>query len=197
MKFSIVLVVLSLVACVLAKGNSSAKLECHSISKGNLKLAGTKNNHTKLVGNVNVNSTATVNGLGSGLLAKSDKPLHAEIFKCNHYPKTEQEDGPYVQVRADGKCATVVHGGFGVEFGVQLASCAQNLTDDREQWFGAPAHIPGDNHTYTLVPIDIKNHGYGFLSMGIVSSFFDALAFSLNGLKNDNITELSLVFDAN
>ena len=196
MKF-IVLAVLSLLACVLAKGNSSAKLECHSIGKGSLKLAARHGNHTKVIGNVNINKDATVNGMGTGLLAKADKPLHAEIFKCNKQPHTEVDNPPLVQLRADGKCATVAEGGFGVQLGVQFADCVKNLTDHREQWFAGPPALSGNQSVYHVGPIMTKNEGYGLLSMGVVSTFFDALAFSYGLPRNDKATNLDLVIDTN
>lgn len=183
----------ALLACVLAKDNKTSELKCHSIHKGSLKLATYKHENFSFVGNVNTNASAIGFGANTSLLTKADKPLHAEIFKCNDYPHTKEDDGHKVQLRADGKCATIVHAGFGVEIGVQFESCAKNLSDSREQWFGAQQLK--DDDPVQVVPISIKERGSGILSFGIVSSYFDALAFSFNGIQNDNATELNLVLD--
>ena len=191
MKFGI-LVLLSLLACVLAKGNSS-QLECHSILKGSLKLAGSKGNHTQLVANVNTNSSTATSG--SGLLAKADKPLHAEVFKCNHYPHTKEANGELVQLRAHGQCATITHSGFGVELGLQFDKCADKVSNTTEQWFSTPAPITGLDHAHQVVPVSLAKKGKGLLSVGIVSSFADALAFSYAQTRNSHATELTLVLD--
>lgn len=177
----------ALLACVLAKDNKTAELKCHSIQKGSLKLATQKHNHTSVISNVNINPNTS-------LLSKADKPLHAEIFKCNHYPDPKNNGGaPLAQLRVDGKCAILTHAGFGVENGIKIDECAKNLSSSKEQWIG-PSQ-PKKDGPISVVPVSLEKDGYGLLSMGIVSSYFDALAFSFNGIRNDNATVLNLVLD--
>ena len=186
----------ALLACVLAKDNKTAELKCHSIQKGSLKLAAYHHNHnrTSLVGNVNTNSSAMGSGVNSSLLTKADKPLRAEIFKCDPHPK-DSGGIPLMQLRADGKCATIVHAGFGVEIGIQFESCVKNLSDSREQWFIATQ--PKKDAPVIVGGARLKEDGNGLSGPGIVSSYFDALAFSMAMVENKNATTLRVVLDTN
>ena len=141
---------------------------------------------------MNVNESAIGFGVHHKLLAKSHKPMHAELFKCNHYPRPHNET--QYQLRAHGKCATLVHAGFGVQVGLQLEDCAKKIAEKREQWFGT---LPLENATrfHSVVPNDNWETGYSLLSVGVVSSYFDALSFSYNGIRNDKAETLDVLLD--
>lgn len=181
------LLLAALLACAFASDNSSPQLNCHSIKNGSLKLTTHKHNHSSLIASVNISPN-------SSLLSKADKPLHAEIFKCNHHPDPKNNGGaPLAQLRVDGKCAILTHAGFGVENGIEFDECAKNLSSSKEQWIG-PLQ-PKKDGPISIVPVSLEKDGYGLLSMGIVGSYFDALAFSFADTANKNATVLDLVLD--
>lgn len=182
-------------AQALANVNHST-IHCSPHKSGVLKVVALNNTgehmHVKHYGYVNVNESAMGFGVHNKLLARSHKPMHAEVFKCNHYPSPQNIT--LYQLRAHDKCATLVHGGFGVQVGLQMENCTKELAEKREQWFGA-APVPNATRYYEVVAQDNWETGDGLLSMGIVSSYFDALALSYNLMRNDKADKLSLVLD--
>ena len=161
--------------------------------EGELKLGYRDGNETHLVANVNTHAHAMGFGRNNTLLTKADKALHVEGFQCNHRPHTEVDEPGLGQVRSNGKCMTLVHAGFGVELGLQFEDCVKNLTDTREQWSVVMA--AGNSTLYPVGPVSVKNEGYGLLSMGVVSTYFDALAFSFNGMENKHAKDYGLYLE--
>lgn len=192
-----VFALLCLVAAQALANVNHTTLHCAPHKSGVLRLISTnftdEQPHVKHHGYVNANESAIGFGLHNKLLAKSHKPLHAELFKCNHHPHPERNVTQY-QLRAHGKCATLVHGGFGVQVGLQFENCTEKLAEKREQWVGAMP-IPNATRYYGVVPNDNWEIGDSLLSLGVVSSYFDALAFSYNGIRNDKAVNLALVLD--
>ena len=134
----------------------------------------------------NVNTNHSAIGFGrNNTLCKSDKPLHASLNKCNHQPVvTTDANVTYYQLRADHKCAAFVHSGFGVQLGLQLEDCVENLAQNRSQWF-VSVKMPNATGLHGVIPMDLSNHGLMGASAGIVSSYCDTLAFGYNDIRND------------
>ena len=55
--------------------------------------------------------------------------------------------------------------------------------------------ISDDKKNASIVPVDIQEKGYGLLSMGVVSTYFDALAFSYGDVRNEKAKMLGLYLD--
>ena len=184
---SILLSLLAAQALAQGQDNASTPLQCHSIAKGVLRLG----SETGWEGYVSPNANAT-NGKW-WLLCKSEDKTEAEVFDCDQQPKTEEDDGKLMQLRVGDKCATVAHGGFGGEVGLQLDDCQGDLKEGKNQWLGAV--ISDDKKNASIVPVDIQEKGYGLLSMGVVSTYFDALAFSYGDVRNEKAKMLGLYLD--
>ena len=163
-------------------------MECKSHAKGALKLFVTETVgnkvHNKMFAGINVNNTGPFAPSTQPLLAKSEKPLHVELFKCEHGP--QEKYSQLYQLRAHGKCATIVEMGAGIVHGLQLEDCAEKLEQKKEQWF-LSRKSPNATSLRTVMPELVFEKVQGLQGLGLVSSSNDALSYSRYSAGNKTL----------